>query len=117
VTFASGAYRYQWITPDAVYDMHNGSVGAGDTFLKAVVPVIQATSQYAAGGVIFITQDEDSSTNQLLFIAVSTHARPGYQSPIEYTHDNFLATVEDIFGLVRTGAAVGASTLSNLFSP
>ncbi len=109
------ASDYYWITPDKIYDMHDGTVADADAFLAAVVPAIQATPQWQEGGVIFITYDEGDLLNQVLFIAVSPFAKPGYESPSSFTHFNFLATIEDIYGLPRTGRATGAPNMADLF--
>jgi phosphatidylinositol-3-phosphatase len=113
----AGTYAYQWITPDLIYDMHDGTDADGDNFIKAVVPEIQKSAQYKAGGVIFITWDEgENGSDDILTIAVSNRAKPGYVSMTPFTHDNFLATIEDIFKLPRTGAAVGAQNMMDLFN-
>ena len=114
---AAGSYAYQWITPDLIYDMHDGTIADGDNFIGAVVPEIQKTAAYQAGGVIFISFDEgENGSDQILFIAVSKRAKMGYSSMTPYTQDSFLATIEDIYGLPRTGAAVNAPNLMDLFN-
>jgi acid phosphatase len=113
---AAGTYAYQWITPDLLADMHDGTIAQGDAFLDKVVTAIQATPQYQAGGVIFITWDEGETSTAILFVAISKRAKMGYQSMTVYTHDNFLATIEDIFHLSRTGAAVGKANMLELFN-
>jgi phosphatidylinositol-3-phosphatase len=112
---ARGTYRYQWITPDVIYDMHDGTVADGDNFLSYVVPAIQNTAAYQAGGVIFITWDDGDVDDNPLFIAVSNYSRPGYESAIAYSHTNFFATVQDIFGLPRLGDAQRVPNMSDLF--
>jgi acid phosphatase len=115
---AAGTYAYQWITPDLIYDMHDGTDAQGDSFIAAVVPEIQKSAAYQAGGVIFITWDEgEQGSNDIVFIAVSKRAKPGFSSPTKFTHDNFMATIEDIFGLPRTGASVGKTNMMELFTP
>jgi acid phosphatase len=113
----AGTYAYQWITPDLIYDMHDGTDADGDSFIAAVVPEIQKSAQYKAGGVIFITWDEgENGSNDIFFIAISNRAKANYASPTPFTHDNFLATIEDIFKLPRTGQAVGAPSMMDLFT-
>jgi acid phosphatase len=115
---AAGTYAYQWITPDLIENMHDGTIADGNLFLSRVVPEIQKSAAYQAGGVIFITWDEGSSTsNQALFIAVSKRAKMGYQSPTAFGHPNFLATIEDIYKLDRLGTAVGVPNMMELFTP
>ncbi len=113
------AMDYYWITPDQRYNMHDGSVAEGDLFLEKVVGQIQQSPQYRNGGVIFITFDEGDLDllDQILFIAVSPYAKRGYVSSTAFDHDNFLATVEDIYGLPRLGRAQGVPNMAELFQP
>ncbi len=108
---------YYWITPDLIYDMHDGTVADGDYFLGVVTEQIMRSPQWKNGGVIFITFDEGDLDllDQVLFIAVSPLAKHGYSSPIAYNHSNFLATVEDIYGLPRLGRAQGVPNMADLF--
>jgi acid phosphatase len=113
---AAGTYAYQWITPDLIADMHDGTIANGDAFLGKVIPDIQATAAYKAGGVIFVLWDEGSSTDgQLLFMAISPRAKKTH-SMTAFTEANFLATIEDIFKLSRTGSAVGVTNMMELFN-
>lgn len=112
---ASGAYHYQWITPDKIWDMHDGTVAQGDEFLGSVVASIQATEQWQQGGVIFVTFDEGELSNEVVFLAISPFAKPGYASPQSFTHLNFLATIEDIYGLERVGGAIDSPNMADLF--
>lgn len=116
---ASGGFHYQWITPDKIWDMHDGTVAQGDRFVGSVVASIQATEQWKQGGVIFVTFDEGSLDlfDDILFIAISPYAKRSYTSPIAYDHDNFLATIEDIYGLPRLGRAQGKANMADLFEP
>ncbi len=109
------ANDYYWITPDKIFDMHDGTIADADEFLGSVVPAIQATQQWKDGGVIFITYDEGDLGNEVLFIAVSPLGKPGYQSPNAFTHFNFLGTIQDIYGLERTGQSVDAPNMADLF--
>jgi acid phosphatase len=112
---AAGSYAYQWITPDLISDMHDGTIADGDAFITKVVGDIQNTDAYKAGGVIFITWDEGETSDQILFIAVSNRAKMGFKSPTVFTPANFLATIEDIYRLSRTGDAVGIPNMMELF--
>jgi hypothetical protein len=77
----AGTCAYQWITPDLIDDMHDGTDADDDNFIKAVVPEIQKSAQYKAGGVIFITGDEgENGSDDILFVAVSNRAKPNYVS-------------------------------------
>jgi hypothetical protein len=124
---ASGAYRYMWITPNLIDDGHNpttdpvAGLQACDAWLGREVPKILASSIYKEGGILFITWDEAEGRNgdppdQVPMIVVTQRIpRPGYTSAAAYDHASYLATVEDLFGLPRIGAAVGAATLAEFF--
>lgn len=112
------AMHYYWITPDQVYNMHDGPVSEGDYFLGKVVDHIMGSAQWQAGGVIFLTFDEgDLWFHDILFVAISPYSKRGYTSSIAYDHDNFLATIEDIYGLPRLGKAQGKANMADLFEP
>ncbi len=83
-------------------------------------------SRYAVAGdysditrVIFVTFDEGDLDlfDQILFIAISPYAKPGFVSSTPFDHDNFLATVEDVYGLPQLGRAQGVPNMAELFQP
>lgn len=113
------AMHYYFVVPDQRYNMHDGPVVEGDLFLAKVVEHIMSSAQWKAGGVIFVTFDEGSLDlfDDILFIAISPYAKRGYTSPIAYDHDNYLATIEDIYGLPRLGRAQGKANMADLFEP
>jgi hypothetical protein len=124
---AGGTYRYNWITPNLTDDGHDPSTDpvAGlmqtDMWLSTEVPKILASASYKDGGVLFITWDEAEGRNgdspdQVAMIIVTTGIKaPGYKSNVAYSHASYLATVEDIFGVPRLGAAVGASSMKEFW--
>ena len=74
---------------------------------------------FKAGGVIFLTWDEAEGRNgddpdQIPMIIISPKLTKK-TSAAAYTHASYLATMEDIFGLPRLGAAVGASSMMEFF--
>jgi hypothetical protein len=122
---AGGNYRYMFITPNLTDDGHDPTTDAvqglkqSDAWLSAELPKILASAAYQQGGVIFLTWDEgETSTNydQIPMIIISPKLKSkGYRSSNPYTHASYLATVEDLFGLPRLGAAQGAPTLAEFF--
>jgi hypothetical protein len=121
---AAGTYRYMWITPNLINDGHDPSndpvaaLQATDAWLQTEVPKILASPAFQAGGVLFLTWDEGRSADQVPMIVVSPEIKAaGFQSSHPYNHASYLATVEDIFGLPRLGAAQGADNMMEFFAP
>ncbi len=124
---AGGTYRYMWITPNLLDDGHDPQTDPvtglkqTDMWLSTEVPKILASSAWQNGGVLFITWDEaegrnGDSADQVPMIVVTPGIKSaGYKSNVAYSHKNYLATVEDIFGLPRLGDAVGASSMSEFW--
>ena len=126
---AAGAFRFMWITPDLVSDGHDptdrpdAALAASDAWLATEVPKILASAAFRSGGVIFLTWDEavgrnGNPPNKIPMIVIPSHGRnAGFTSARAYSHASYLATVQDIFGLPRLGAAVGAETMTEFFVP
>jgi phospholipase C len=123
---AEGKTRYMWITPNLLDDGHNptddpaGALRQADAWTSMLIPKILASDVYQRGGVIFLTWDEgtESKGDHVPMIIISPKLRsPGYRSDKHYTHANFLATVEDIFGLPRLGDAAGVDNMLEFLNP
>jgi hypothetical protein len=124
---ASDLYRYIWITPNLNHDGHDpvtdpvSALVNSDQWLSTEIPKLMASAGYQNGGVIFITWDQAEGRNgdsgdQVPMIVVTENIKSaGYRSAVPYSHANYLATVEAIFGLPRLGAAAGATVMSEFF--
>ncbi len=114
---AGGTYRYMWITPDLNHDGHDTNLATADAWCAQEIPKILNSATYKAGGVLFLTWDEGTNNaDQVVMVVVSPKIKmAGMKSPTAHTHASFLATVEDVFGLPRLGAAQQANTLSEFF--
>jgi phospholipase C len=107
--------RFSWITPDMCHDTHNCPVAVGDQWLHQTVGEITSSAVWKNNGVLFVTWDEDdgSATNQVLTLEVAS----GYghaQSGTPYDHYSLLATIEDMMGVARLGAAAQARAMTDL---
>src|SRR5262245_31881293 len=88
--------HYNFITPNLCHDMHDCDLRTGDAWLAQEVPKILASQAYQAGGVLFITWDENSPNLFSLWrrgrrpigmIVLSPYAKSqGYANTIPYTH-------------------------------
>jgi hypothetical protein len=127
---AAGTYKYMWITPTLINDGHDpsGDPSAGlsqaDLWLASELPKILDSEVYKQGGVIFITWDEGgnfsllscSADDHVPMIVISPKLK---QAPIQIdaplSHASYLATIEDLYGLPRLGAAQSADNLFSFF--
>lgn len=90
------------IVPNAIDDMHNGTIQDGNRFLAAYVPQLMGTPQYRSGHtVIFITWDEsesDTGVNRVPLIVISPYTH-GVVDRRAYSHYTLLRTTEQLLGL------------------
>jgi acid phosphatase len=115
---------YVFITPNLDNDMHDGSVGLGDSWLANELPKILATDNYKNGGVIFLMGDEGGGTpasDDPPFIVISPHAAHGMRSQVDYDTSSYLKTVQNILGLdelpcADQSARSSAERMNDLFS-
>jgi phospholipase C len=115
---AGSTPRFAWISPGLCNDTHDCAIATGDRWLSEVVPQITNSSAWRAGGVLFLTWDEDdgSAQNRVATLVIAPNLKQ-HQSARPYTHYSLLATVEDRLGLGRLGAAAGATPMDDLLGP
>jgi phosphatidylinositol-3-phosphatase len=106
------------IAPNAINDMHNGTIQDGDRFLASFVPELMATPQYRSGTtVIFITWDEnesDTGVNQVPLIVISPYTH-GVVDHRAYSHYSLLRTTEQLLGLPPLANARTAPSMLGRF--
>jgi phosphatidylinositol-3-phosphatase len=121
---ASSAYRYMWITPNDCNNMHDCEPRKTDDWLSRLIPQIMSSEGYKNGGAIFVLWDEGGQDASYVLggkqsipaIVVSDHiASPGFVSDVLYSHDSYLATVEDAFGLPRLPSTANSTPMADLF--
>ena len=105
-----------FVVPDLDDDMHDGSVPAADSWLAAT---ISGYAQWAKANnsLLIVTWDEDDARgdNRIPTIFYGAGVNPGtYSQPIN--HYNVLATVQEIFGLPKTGHAAQAPPVTGIWS-
>ncbi|MDB5933265.1 MAG: acid phosphatase [Massilia sp.] len=89
-----------FVVPNLISDMHDGSIGTGDLWLKANIDAfVQWASAHSS--LLILTFDEDdsaTSANRVPTILVGADIKAGtYTEPVN--HYNILATIESIFRL------------------
>jgi hypothetical protein len=113
-SFNPAAANFEFITPNLVNDMHDGTVADGDNFLKAFLPQITGSAAFA-NSVVFITFDEGTSNinggGQIATIAITPNMTPGYKATGAYTHYSLLRTIEQAWGLPYLGNAASAAPM------
>jgi hypothetical protein len=122
--------RYNFITPNLCYDMHDCGIAAGDNWLKAEVPNILNSQAFKNGGALFITWDEGAastgaqSDGPIGMIMLSPYAKQGYSNQTYYTHSSTLKTMQELFGVFAPAPAApligndtaGATDLVDFFT-
>lgn len=106
-----------FVIPNLCHDMHDCSVAAGDTWLRAHIGGYAGWAM-THDSLLILTWDEDDSGqgNHIATIFAGQKVRPGrYSEPI--THYSVLATIEAAYALPRDGQAATATPITNIWSP
>jgi phosphatidylinositol-3-phosphatase len=121
------APAFSFVVPSNAHNMHTGTVGASDRWLRRWIPLIQESHAYRRSGVIFITFDEgrhdDTSGcclrgvhgGRVLLLAISRRSRRGYVSQVAHPAYALLRTIEAAFRLGPLGAAARARPYTGLW--
>ena len=108
--------RFVWITPNLCNDGHDCSNSVVNSWLAETVPLILATHAWQDGGVLFITWDEgEDSANTVLTLVIRRDPLI-HRSDVAYDHYSLLASIEDLLGLPRLGAASHATPMNDLLA-
>jgi acid phosphatase len=125
----AGAPDFVWYTPNLIDDEHNGTVEQGDAFLSRLIPSVQATPWYRAGGEIIVEWDESDADNAginggdgghiptiVVSDALKAHPRQD-ATPVDTA--GILRSIEDAYGLAHLGAAANAASgsIDTLLAP
>ncbi len=98
---------FVWVTPGLCHDGHDCSLEDAGVWLDTLILSIVSSRAWRERGVLFIAWDEGDGgdpTNHVPLIAATSGGR-GLRSDTPYDHYSLLATIEDLFGLPRLGAA------------
>ena len=114
-SFDPAAANFQFITPNMINDMHDGTVADGDNFLKAFLPKITSSSAFA-NSVVYVTFDEGTTNvnggGHIMTIAITPNMTASYKTSASYTHYSMLRTIEQAWGLPYLGGAASASSMA-----
>lgn len=108
--------QFVWITPDLCNDGHDCSNSVVSSWLAQTVPTILDSDAWKENGVLFITYDEgEDSANSVLTLVIRDR-QVNKRSSVAYNHYSLLASIEDLLGLPRLGAAAQASPMTDLLA-
>jgi acid phosphatase len=102
-----------FVTPNMCNDMHDCSVGTGDTWLKNNLTAY-ATWAKTHNSLLVITFDEDNggSSNHIFTAFVGAHTQVGTFSN-QINHYNVLSTIESSYGLAHLNSAAEITNIWN----
>ncbi|WP_433466475.1 alkaline phosphatase family protein [Spirillospora sp. CA-128828] len=94
-----------FVIPDLCHDMHDCSVAAGDSWVRANLGGYARWAR-AHGSLLIVTFDENdgSSGNRIATVFTGAFVKPG-RYPEEIDHYSVLRTIEDAFRLAHAGAS------------
>jgi phosphatidylinositol-3-phosphatase len=105
--------RFVWITPNMCNDMHDCSIGTGDTWASENLPSLIAWDA-ANDGILILTFDEnDGGPGNQIPTILAGNVNPG-QYGQNINHYNVLRTIEDIFGVKPLGNAGSATPIQGV---
>jgi hypothetical protein len=106
-----------WITPDLCHSGHDCGLDVAGAWLDGTVARIVSSAAWLSGGVLFIVWDEgDGGDGNVVPLIVLTTDAASSRVETQYDHYSLLATIEDLFGLPRLGAAKTARPLTQLIA-
>jgi phosphatidylinositol-3-phosphatase len=104
-----------FVIPNNDNNMHDGSIAAGDAWLNRQLSGY-ANWAVANNSLLIVTWDEDDNTrrNQIPTVFYGAHVQRGsYDEQI--THYNVLSTLEQMYGLPKTGNAAAAPAITAIW--
>jgi phosphatidylinositol-3-phosphatase len=104
-----------FVIPNNDNNMHDGSIGAGDAWLNRQLSGY-ANWAMANNSLLIVTWDEDDNTsrNQIPTVFYGAHVQPGTYNE-QISHYNVLSTCEQMYGLPKTGNAVNAPAITDIW--
>ena len=104
-----------FVIPDNDNDMHDGSIAQGDAWLNRELSGY-ANWAVANNSLLIVTWDEDDNGphNQIPTVLYGAHVQPGSYNE-QISHYNVLSTLEQMYGLPKTGYAANAPAITDVW--
>lgn len=117
--FPAGNYAnlptVSFVIPNNDDNMHDGSIAQADTWLNRQ---LSGYANWAAANnsllIVTFDEDDDTNRNQIPTVIYGAHVRPGQYSE-QINHYNVLSTVEQMYGLPKTGYAADAPAIADIW--
>jgi phosphatidylinositol-3-phosphatase len=106
-----------FVIPNLDHDMHDGTVAQADTWLNTNLSAYTNWAK-ANNSLLIVTWDEDdtSANNHIPTIFYGVNVKTAaYSDPVSHYH--VLSTVEQMYGLDKTGLAANTPPISNIWGP
>jgi acid phosphatase len=105
-----------FVIPNLDNDMHDGTIEQADSWLAANL-ARYANWAAANNSVLIVTWDEDDNgpNNQIPTMIYGANVRPGAYSEV-ISHYNVLSTIEQMYGLPKTGLAANAPAITSIWA-
>ncbi|MCF3103680.1 acid phosphatase [Streptomyces roseoverticillatus] len=106
-----------FVVPNLCSDMHDCSVGTGDTWLKNNLKGYADWAE-SHNSLLLITFDEDNrlSGNRIPTVLYGQPVKPGSTSGTTYNHYDVLRTLEDMYGTAHAGRAADARDVTGIWN-
>ncbi|HTX95855.1 MAG TPA: alkaline phosphatase family protein [Mycobacterium sp.] len=104
-----------FVIPNNDDNMHDGSIAAGDAWLSRELSGY-ANWAVANNSLLIVTWDEDDGgpRNQIPTVIYGAHVKPGTYNE-QINHYNVLSTLEQMYGLPKTGLAASAAPITDIW--
>ncbi|MEV0844585.1 alkaline phosphatase family protein [Streptomyces sp. NPDC049954] len=109
--------KVSFVVPNLCSDMHDCSVGTGDTWLKNNLSAY-ATWARTHNSLLVVTFDEDNrlSGNKIPTVLYGQQVKSGATSATTYNHYDLLRTLEDMHGLPHAGQAGNGKDITGIWA-
>ncbi|MBW0012339.1 MAG: acid phosphatase [Mycobacterium sp.] len=104
-----------FVIPDNGNNMHDGSIAQGDAWLSSQLSGY-ANWAVANDSLLIVTWDEDDggARNQIPTVIYGAHVQPGTYNE-QISHYSVLSTLEQMYGLPKTGNAATAAPIATIW--
>ncbi|MDP9280527.1 MAG: alkaline phosphatase family protein [Chloroflexota bacterium] len=107
--------NFVWITPGLCHDGHDCAIDVAGAWLDGLVSRIVSSDAWRSGGMLFIVWDEgDGGDSNIVPLILLTNDATATRIETQHDHYSLLATIQDVFGLPRLGAAATARPLAQI---